>query len=86
MPPQGFFIRLLFSSTITLIFIGWFLHSLFRLINVKIDWLRVPTTDFSRQKIRTRSENPNLSKPSCKARKKPPKGHTKNRPFVLCII
>ena len=46
----------------------------------------MPTSDFARQKIRTRRENSNSSKPSWKAINEPPKGLTKNRPFVFCTI
>ena len=46
----------------------------------------MPTTDFAIQKCRTRRENPNSSHLSWKERNNPPKGHTKNRPFVFCTI
>ena len=46
--------------------------------------MRVTTTDFARQKCRTRRDNPKPDKPSWKARNKPPKGHTKNIPLVYC--
>ena len=39
------------------------------------------TTDFSRQQCRIRRDNTNSINPSWKARKNPPKVHTKNRPF-----
>ena len=48
--------------------------------------IRVTTTDFERQKFRTRRDNKNSGKISWKARKKPPKGHTKNIPFFFCTI
>ena len=49
-------------------------------------WIRVPTTDFERQKCRTRRENLNPIKTSWKPGKKTPKGHIKNRPFVFYVI
>ena len=79
--PYGFCTNNFFASAITQIFGGLLLHILSRILKVKINRIRVPTTNFSRQKIITRRENPNSSKLSWKARKKPPKGHTKNRPF-----
>ena len=48
-PPYGFFTHLLFESAIILIFGGFFLHWLSRIIKVKFECLRVPTTDFARQ-------------------------------------
>ena len=55
-----------------------FLHSLSRLHKVTLNWLRSLTTEFARQKFRTRRENPNSIQLIWKARKNPPKGHTKN--------
>ena len=46
--------------------------------------IRVPKNDFTRQKCRTRRDNPYSNNPSWKARKKPFKGHTKNRSFFSC--
>ena len=80
-PPDRFCASLFFDSSIVLILGGLFLHRLYRILKFNLNWLRVPTTDFSRQKIRTRRENPNSGKLIWKARKKPPKVHTKNRPF-----
>ena len=81
---------ILYSSIIFLsnhpnIWLG-FLHRTFRILKVNINWIRVPTTDFARQKWRTRRENTNSIKPSWRSRNKPPKGHTKNIPFVLRTI
>ena len=81
--PDGLCTHLFFASSIILIFGDIFLHRLSRIIKVKIKWIRLPTTDFVRQKFITRRDNPNSSKPSLRARKKPPKGHTKNRLFLL---
>ena len=80
-PPYGFCAHLFFVSTIILIFGGLFLHRLYRLLKVKINCLRVSTTEFDRKKFRTRRYNPNPINLSWKARKNPPKGKTKNRPF-----
>ena len=85
-PPDGLCIHLLFASAIILIFSGIILHSLSRILKVNIKLLRVPTTEFSRQKCITRRDNPNSSKRSWKAKNNPPKGHIKNRPFVFCKI
>ena len=80
-PPDGLFTNIFFASAIILIFGGLFLHRLSRLLKFNLNWIRVPKTDFERQKCRTRRDNPNSSNPIWKARKKPHKGHTKNRPF-----
>ena len=85
-PPDGFLTHIFFASAIILIFGGLFLHSLSRKLKVNLNWLRVPTTEFSKQKCITRRDNPKSIKIIWKARKKPPKGHTKNKPFVLCTI
>ena len=85
-PADRFFTRLFFASEIILIFGGLYFHRLSRLLNIKLNWLRVPTSDFARQKFRNRRENPNSSKISCRARNKLFKGHTKNRPFIFCTI
>ena len=82
-PQNGLCTNLFFDSEIILIFGGLFLYILSRLLKLKLNWLRVITTDFTRQKHRTRRENPNSSKLSWKARKKPPKANTKNRPFFM---
>ena len=63
-----------------------FLHRLYRLLKAELNWIRVPTTEFSRKKYRTRKADPNSSHLSCKTRKNPTKGHTKNRTFVFCKI
>ena len=42
--------------------------------------------EFERKKCRTGRDNSSSSKPSCKARNKSPKGHTKNRLFVFFTI
>ena len=80
-PPDRFFTHLFFASAIILIFGGLFLHRLSRLLKFNLNWIRVPKTDFARQKFRNRRDNQNSSNPIWKVRKKPPKGHTKNRPF-----
>ena len=82
-PPDGFFTHLFFASAIILIFCGLFLYRLYRLLKSHPNLIRVPKTDSARKKCRTRTSNPNSSNPSWKARKNPPKGHTKNRPFFL---
>ena len=84
--PDGFCTYLFFYSKIILIFGGLFLHRTSRVLAVNLKWSRVPSTDFSRRKYRTRRENPNSSKYSWKERKKPPKRHSKTRPFVFCTI
>ena len=62
--------------------IWWYiLHRLSRLIKIGLKWIRVPKTDVARQKFRTRRDNKNSSKLSCKARNKPLKCHTKKDPF-----
>ena len=48
-PPYGFCNHLFFASEINIIFGGLFLHSLYRLLKVKINFLRVPTNYFTRQ-------------------------------------
>ena len=80
-PQNEVFTHLFLDSSIIL-----FLHRLYRLLKVKLNRLRVPTNAFSGKKSITRRENPNSSNLSSKARKKPPKDHTKNRPFVSCTI
>ena len=85
-PPDGFCTHPLFASSITLIFGGLFLHRISRILKAKLDWLKMPTIEFSRQKCVTKRENPNSSKLSWMEIKKPPKGHTKNIPFVFCTI
>ena len=47
--PDGFFSHVFFASAINLTFGGLFLHRLSRLIKVKLNWLRVPTSDFARK-------------------------------------
>ena len=63
-PPDGFFTHLFFVSEIILIFGGLFLHRLSRLLKVNINCIMVPTTDFARQKCRTRRDNQNSINPS----------------------
>ena len=53
-PPYGFCTHLFFASGIILIFGGLFLHRISKIIKVKLNWLRVPTTESARQKCRTR--------------------------------
>ena len=69
-----------------LIFGGLFLHMMYRLIKVNTKWLSVPPTYFTRQKYRTRRENPNSINTSCKSRKNPPEVHIKNKTLVLYTI
>ena len=57
------FIHLFFESATILIFSGIFLHRLYRIPKFKIKWIRVPTTEFSRKKQRTRRNKPNQLKP-----------------------
>ena len=85
-PPDGFCSRLLFASVVIIIFGGIFVHRLYRILKVQLKLIKVPTTDFERQKFSTRRENQNSSKPIQKARNKPPKGYTKNRLFVFSTI
>ena len=85
-PPDGFFTHIFFALSIILIFGGSFFHRISRILKVNINWIRVPTTYSLRQKFRTRRYNTNSSNSSCKARKNPPKDHTKKRPFVFCKI
>ena len=85
-PTDGFCTNILFALGTILIFGGSFLKSLSKILKVNLNWLRVPTTYFSRKKIRTRRDNPNLNNFSWKSRKKPPKGHIKNRAFCFCKI
>ena len=67
--PYGICINLFFASEIILIFGGLFLHRLSRLLKVNLNSIMVPTTDFARQKCRTRRDNnPNSRNPSYKAR------------------
>ena len=80
-PTDGFCTHIFFASEIIIIFGGLFLHRLSRILKV---W--VAKTDFERQKWITKRWNPNSIKLSWKAKKRPPKVHTKNRPFVLCTI
>ena len=85
-PPYEFFTHLFFASEIILIFGGLFLHRIHILIRVIIDCISVPTNDFVKQKWITRGENPNSIQISWKARKRPTKVSTKNRPFVFCTF
>ena len=75
--PDGFCTRLYFDSSIILLFCGSFLHRLYRLLKLKLKWLRVKTTEFVRQKIITKRENPHSNKPSWKKRKNTPKATPK---------
>ena len=63
-PPDRFCTHLFFASSVILIFGGILLHRFFRLLKFNLKWIRVPTIDFSRQKCRTRKEDPNSSKHS----------------------
>ena len=85
-PPDGFSTSLLFASATIPIFVGLFLHILSMLLNVKLKCLRVPIADFERRNCRTRRDNPKSNKTIWQAINKTPKGRTKNRPFVYCII
>ena len=67
-PPDGFCTHILFVPSIILIFGGLFLHSIFRIIKVKLTWIRATKTDFERQKIITRRYNSKYFKPSRKER------------------
>ena len=80
-PPDGFF-----THNLCLRNGGLFIHRRSSLLKFKIKCLRVPTTDYSRQKCITRRENPSSIKPIWKSINRPPKGHTKNIPFFLCAI
>ena len=80
-PPNGLCNLLLFASAKILIFGGLFIHRISRILKFKLNWLRVPTTDFARQKLTTMMENPCSSNVIWKARKNPSKGHPKNRPL-----
>ena len=53
-PPDGFWAHILFASKTVQISCGLFLHRIYRILKVKIKFLRVPSTDFARQKCRTR--------------------------------
>ena len=77
-PLDLFCTHLFFASAIIIIFSRLCLHILSRLHKFKLNWSRVITTEFARQKFRTRRENPNSIKLVCKARNNRPKGHTKN--------
>ena len=84
-PLEGFFNNLFFTSEIILIF-GGFLPTIYGVIIFNFNWIRVTTTYSARQKFRTRRENKNSSKLGWKSRNNPPKGHTRNRPFVFYAI
>ena len=63
--------------------IWWYIFQrLSRILKTNLLWMIVPTNDFSRQKYRTRRDNPTTIKPSRKTRKKPSKDHTKNISFI----
>ena len=49
-PLERFFTDLIFDSAIILIFCGLFLYMFSRLLKVNINWIRVPTTNLTRQK------------------------------------
>ena len=85
-PTYEFCTHLFFASEMILIFGGLFLYRLSRILKLKLNWIRVTTNELARERLRTRRENTNSSNISWKARKKPPKGHTKNRPFVFCTV
>ena len=82
-PPDGFYTCIFFASAIILIFGGLFLHRLSRLLEVDIKWIRFLPTYFVWQHCRNRRENTNWGNPSWNARKRTPKGHTKDRPFCF---
>ena len=75
------FTHIFFASANILIFGGLFYIGSSGYSSSIFNWIWVLTTDFAKQKYRTRRDNPNSSNPSWKARKKPPKGHTRNIPF-----
>ena len=57
--PYGICTNLFFASEIILIFGVLFSHSFSRVLKFKLYWLRIPTTDFKKQKCRTRREDKN---------------------------
>ena len=85
-PPYVFCTHILFASAIILIFGSLFLHSISKPLKFNPNWLRATTTYFARKKFRSRRDNPNSIKLSCKSIKKPLKVHTKNRTFLFCKI
>ena len=85
-PPDGFCTNIVFASETILIVGGLFLHKISRPLKANIKWIRVPRTEFKRQKYIDRRGNKNSSKSRWNARKKPPKGHTKNIPLLKCTI
>ena len=50
-PSNGFFTHLFFASEIIIIFGGLLLHIPLRILKVKLNCIRVPTTDFARKKL-----------------------------------
>ena len=82
-PPDVFYNHLLFESEIIITFSGIFSNSLSMILKVNPKWIRVSTADFEIQRCRTRRENPKSIKTIRKTRNKPPKCHTKKRPFVF---
>ena len=71
-PPDGFCTHIFFASAIILILSGIFLHRLSRIIKVELKLIRVPTTEFSRQKFRNRRHKPKSITPSWKSIKRLP--------------
>ena len=81
--PDGIFTHIFFASSIILIFSRVFLRIISRLHKVQLNLLRVLTTEFAREKFRSRRDSSDSIKLIWKARKNPPKGHTK---IVFCTI
>ena len=48
-PPDGFCTNLFFASATILQFGGLFLHMISRILNIKLNWTRVPINDFARK-------------------------------------
>ena len=48
-PPNVFFTHLFFASAIIQIFSGLFLHRLYKLLRVNINWIRVPKPDVAKE-------------------------------------
>ena len=75
--PDGFYTHVFFATTIILISGGLFLHHLSWIYRVKFKFMKAPIYEFSKEKCGTRTKQPKAEIPIWKARKKPPKGHTK---------
>ena len=81
--PDGFCTYPFFASEIILIFGGIFLYRLYRLPKVKIKRLRVPKTDFARNKCITRKETQIQVNPVGRQEIFLPKATPKN---TLCLL